>query len=95
MMYSDPDLCQGKMKCLVKKFLQDKQLAGGDLIIQPFSQFLSLEVRNEEFLSFKPLEKRLDMFHHHFISEPYPELWAFLQKLLLLSSYRGEGVLHQ
>lgn len=29
MMYSDPDLCQGKMKCLVKRFLQDKQLAGG------------------------------------------------------------------
>ncbi|XP_038549687.1 uncharacterized protein LOC119883194 [Micropterus salmoides] len=71
-------------ECLVKKFLQDKQLAGGvaadDLIIQQFSQFVSLE-----FLFFKPMEKRLDMFLHRFISERYPELWAFLQKLLLLS----------
>ncbi|XP_047221759.1 protein tyrosine phosphatase type IVA 1 isoform X1 [Girardinichthys multiradiatus] len=95
MMYSDPDLCQGKMKCLVKRFLQDKQLAGGvtagDLIIQQFSQFLSLEVRNEEFLSFKPLEKRLDMFLHHFINEPYSELWAFHQKLLLLSHGQATG----
>ncbi len=27
-MYSDPELCQGQIKCLVKRFLQDKQLDG-------------------------------------------------------------------
>ncbi|XP_028973959.2 uncharacterized protein LOC114830660 isoform X1 [Esox lucius] len=27
-MYSDPELCQGQMKCLVKRFLQDKLLDG-------------------------------------------------------------------
>ncbi|XP_041924790.1 uncharacterized protein LOC121688939 [Alosa sapidissima] len=89
-MYSCPELCQTKMKGLVKQFLQDKQLDGGvaagDLITQQFSQFLSLEVRNEEdFLAFKPLQKRLDVFLHHHISGPYPQLWTFIQKLLLLS----------
>lgn len=58
----------------------------GDLITQQFSQLLSLEVRNEpEFLVFKPLEKRLDVFLHRHVSGPYPELWTFIQKLLLLS----------
>lgn len=60
-------------------------LSLGDLIIQQFSQLLSLEVRNEKFLSFKPLEKRLDVFLHPYISQPYPQLWAFIRNLLLLS----------
>lgn len=47
---------------------------------------MSLEVRNEQgFLAFKPLEKRLDVFLHHCVSGPYPQLWAFIQKLLHLS----------
>lgn len=60
-------------------------LSLGDQIIQQFSQLLSLEVRNEKFLSFKPLEKRLDVFLHPYISQPYPQLWAFIRNLLLLS----------
>ncbi len=60
-------------------------LSLGDLIIQQFSQLLSLEVRNEKFLSFKPLEKRLDVFLHPYISQPYPQLCAFIRNLLLLS----------
>ena len=31
------------------------------------------------------MQKMLDIFFHGFISTPYPELWAFCQKLLLLS----------
>lgn len=60
--------------------------SSGDLITQQFAQLLSLEVRDrEEFFAYKPLEKRLDVFLHTYISHPYPQLWAFIQKLLLLS----------
>ncbi|CAM4634986.1 unnamed protein product [Leuciscus chuanchicus] len=89
-MYTSPELCQSQMKGLVKQFIQDKQLDGGiaagGLITQQFAQLLSLEVRDrEEFFAYKPLEKRLDVFLHTYISHPYPQLWAFIRKLLLLS----------
>jgi len=38
----------------------------------------------EEFLSFPPMQKRLDVFLSSFLSH-YPELFAFFQKLLILS----------
>ncbi len=69
----------------ISLFILSFTLSIGDLTIQQFSKSLSLEVRNEELLSFKPMEKRLDVFLHRFISKLYPEPWAFLQKLLLLS----------
>ncbi|KAJ8353515.1 hypothetical protein SKAU_G00210820 [Synaphobranchus kaupii] len=50
-----------------------------------FEAFLSLESRSEEFLSFPPMQKMLDIFLCDFLSKPYPELWAFCQKLLILS----------
>ena len=59
--------------------------SSGDLIIQQFAQF-SLDVRGwEEFFAYNHLEKRLDVFLHTYISHPYPQMWAFIQKLLLLS----------
>lgn len=59
--------------------------SSGDLIIQQFAQ-LSLAVRErEEFFTYKPSENRLDVFPHTHVSHPYPQLWAFIQKLLLLS----------
>ncbi|KAJ8348774.1 hypothetical protein SKAU_G00273630 [Synaphobranchus kaupii] len=88
-MYSDPDWCQGRMGSLVQKFLQDNQLSGGvstgDVITQQFGNFLSLEAKSEGFLSFRPTETRLDVFLHGFLSQPYPELWGFCKKVLLLS----------
>ncbi|KAM6967770.1 uncharacterized protein FYW47_006504 isoform 2-T2 [Aplochiton taeniatus] len=88
-MFTDPDRCKRQMKGLVQTFLQDKQLAGGvsagDVILKQFDVFLSLESRSEEFLSFPPMQKRLDIFLCGVLSEPYPELWAFCQKLLILS----------
>ncbi|XP_041668457.1 uncharacterized protein LOC121526132 isoform X5 [Cheilinus undulatus] len=92
-MYSNPDWCQGRMRSLVQKFLQDKQLSGGvsagDVIIQQFGNFLSVEAKSEHFLSFRSIETRLDVFLHGFLSQPYPELWGFCQKLLLLSHGRA------
>ncbi|KAL3063671.1 hypothetical protein OYC64_000077 [Pagothenia borchgrevinki] len=88
-MYRDPDRCKRQIKCLVQRFLQDKQLTGGvsagDVILQQFDAFLSLESRSEEFLSFQPMQKRLDIFLRDFLGKTYPELWAFCQKLLILS----------
>lgn len=57
----------------------------GDTILQQFDAALSMECKHEEFISFQPMQKRLDVFLHGFISKAYPELWAFCQKLLLLS----------
>ncbi|KAL6464583.1 hypothetical protein MHYP_G00269000 [Metynnis hypsauchen] len=57
----------------------------GDAIVQQFESFLSVEVRNEEFLTFQPFEKRLDTFLHERLSRLYPAAWDFCQKLLLLS----------
>ncbi|KAK0155260.1 hypothetical protein N1851_002394 [Merluccius polli] len=78
-----------KMKTVVRTMLQDKQLAGGvsagDVIIQQFQSFLSLEARDEGFLSFQPLKERLDVFLHSALSKSYPELSKFSQSLLLLS----------
>ncbi|KAL6457747.1 hypothetical protein MHYP_G00329770 [Metynnis hypsauchen] len=54
-------------------------------IVQQFESFLSVEVRNEEFLTFQPFEKRLDTFLHERLSRLYPAAWDFCQKLLLLS----------
>ncbi|KAL3066042.1 hypothetical protein OYC64_016059 [Pagothenia borchgrevinki] len=88
-MYRDPDRCKRQIKCLVQRFLQDKQLTGGvpagDVILQQFEAFLSLESRSEEFLSFQPMQKRLEIFLRDFLGKTYPELWAFCQKLLILS----------
>ncbi|KAL6491508.1 hypothetical protein MHYP_G00018590 [Metynnis hypsauchen] len=44
-----------------------------------------IKVRNEEFLTFQPFEKRLDTFLHERLSRLYPASWDFCQKLLLLS----------
>ena len=44
-----------------------------------------MESRSINFLSFPPMQKRLDLFLSDVLKEPYPELWAFCQKLLLLS----------
>ena len=46
---------------------------------------MSVEAKNEQYLSFRPIETRLDEFLHGFPSQPYPELWGFCQKILLLS----------
>ncbi|KAL3045305.1 hypothetical protein OYC64_013549 [Pagothenia borchgrevinki] len=87
-MSRDPEWCIGKMKSVVQRFLQDKQLAGGvsagDVIVQQFERFLSVEGRGEGFLSFQPFEQRLDVFLHEALST-YPELRRFCQGLLLLS----------
>jgi len=43
-------------------------------------------MRNEKFLSFRPPEKRLDVFLHPYtVSQPYSQLWAFNRNLLILS----------
>ncbi|XP_029935300.1 uncharacterized protein LOC115378890 [Myripristis murdjan] len=87
-MFREPDTCKRQMKSLVQAFLQDKQLAGrvsaGDVILQQFEAFLSLECRSEEFLSFSPMQKRLDVFLSSFLSN-YLELFAFCRRLLILS----------
>lgn len=57
----------------------------GDVIVQQFQSFLSLEARDERFLSFQPLKERLDVFLHSALSKSYPELSKFSQILLLLS----------
>ncbi|XP_028297108.1 uncharacterized protein LOC114458926 [Gouania willdenowi] len=86
-MYREPERCRNHMKGLVQRFLQDKQLtdtSAGDIILQQFDSLLSLESRSEDFLSFPPMQKRLDVFLCSAM-EPYPELWAFCKKLLILS----------
>ncbi|XP_028296859.1 uncharacterized protein LOC114458643 [Gouania willdenowi] len=86
-MYREPERCRNHMKGLVQRFLQDKQLtdtSAGDVILQQFDSLLSLESRSEDFLSFPPMQKRLDVFLCSAM-EPYPELWAFCKKLLILS----------
>nr|XP_054593289.1 uncharacterized protein LOC129160142 [Nothobranchius furzeri] len=45
----------------------------------------SLHGKSEELLSFKPMEQRLDVFLRDALNQTYPELWSFLQHLLLLS----------
>ncbi|XP_073321500.1 uncharacterized protein [Pagrus major] len=87
-MYREPEKCRKYMKGLVQRFLQEKQLAStfaGDVILQQYDKVLSLESRSINFLSFPPMQKRLDLFLSGVLKEPYPELWAFCQKLLLLS----------
>ncbi|XP_063731290.1 uncharacterized protein LOC134858964 isoform X2 [Eleginops maclovinus] len=88
-MSSDPDGCKAKMKGLVQTFLLNRQLAGGvcagDTILQQFDAALSVKCRHEDFISFKPMQKRLDVFLHGFIGKAYPDLWAFCKTLLLLS----------
>ncbi|KAK9969961.1 hypothetical protein ABG768_028102 [Culter alburnus] len=88
-MHRDPEWCLTKMKTTVQKFLQDNQLAGGisagDVIVQQFESFLTVEVRDECFLSFQPLQQRFDVFLHSAISKSYPELSKFCQSLLILS----------
>lgn len=57
----------------------------GDVILQQYDRVLSLERQSIDFLSFPPMQKRLDLFLSGVLKDPYPELWAFCQKLLLLS----------
>lgn len=57
----------------------------GDVILQQFDSLLSLESRSEDLLSFLPMQKRLDLFLSSVLREPYPKLWAFCKKLLILS----------
>ncbi|TKS67776.1 hypothetical protein D9C73_000900 [Collichthys lucidus] len=94
-MHLNPDDCLKKMKALVQKFLQDKQLAGGistgDVISQQFENVLHSEAKELEFLSFSPSEGcRVDVFLHQKLSQSYPDLWAFCKKLLLLSHGQAE-----
>ncbi|XP_035985123.1 uncharacterized protein LOC118558689 [Fundulus heteroclitus] len=89
-MFSDPDLCSERMKGVVQRFLHDHQLSGGvsaagDVIVQQFGNFLSLEAKDESFSSFQPMRTRLDVFLHGHLHQSYPELWTFCRKLLLLS----------
>ena len=56
----------------------------GDVIVQQFESFLSVEGRDERFLSFQPLKQRVDVFLHPVVKS-YPELLIFSQSLLLLS----------
>lgn len=56
----------------------------GYVIIQQFSEVLSLKVRNEEFQSFQSFKERLDVLGYS-INGAYPQLWSFIQKLFLLS----------
>ncbi|XP_073712875.1 uncharacterized protein [Misgurnus anguillicaudatus] len=87
MMFSDPDWCISSMTKLVQMFLQAQQLSGGvsagDVIIQQFSDFLSVE--NETLISYQSTETRLDTFLHGVLAQRYTELWGFCRKLLLLS----------
>ncbi|KAK7877584.1 hypothetical protein WMY93_031716 [Mugilogobius chulae] len=89
MMKSHPESCQEKMRCLVRKFLQDNQLAGSyaadDFVIQQFDSFLTQSATNQDVINFNPASDRLDTFLHSHTSQVYPELWAFCQKLLVLS----------
>ncbi|KAL2084933.1 hypothetical protein ACEWY4_020451 [Coilia grayii] len=45
----------------------------------------ALKCRHEDFISFKQMQKRLDVFLHGVIGKAYPDLWVFCKKLLLLS----------
>ncbi|KAK9976857.1 hypothetical protein ABG768_018678 [Culter alburnus] len=84
-----PEWCITQMKNLVQTFIQGKQLAGGiaagDVIIQQFTSFLSVESREEEFVSFQPLSQRLDVFLHSKLCTSHPDLLKFCQSVLLLS----------
>ncbi|KAL0146888.1 hypothetical protein M9458_057827 [Cirrhinus mrigala] len=89
-MYSEPDECLHKIKGLIQKFVQDKQLSSltvGDVIAQQFESFLFSEARAESFKDFSPTEpnSRVDMFLHQHMSTSAPELWGFVKKLLILS----------
>ncbi|XP_063736841.1 uncharacterized protein LOC134862726 isoform X2 [Eleginops maclovinus] len=95
MPYLGKDLAE-LIKSLMRRFvkrevLQDittaqlTKLDIGDTILQQFDAALSVECRHEDFISFKPMQKRLDVFLHGFIGKAYPDLWAFCKTLLLLS----------
>ncbi|KAF1376045.1 hypothetical protein PFLUV_G00226500 [Perca fluviatilis] len=81
-MFSDRDLCYERMKGVVQRFLHDHQLSGGisagDMIVQQFGHFLSLEAKDES-------SSRLDVFLLGLLHQSYPELWTSSRKLLLLS----------
>lgn len=57
----------------------------GDVILQQFETFLTMEAKSESFSSFQPMQTRLDVFLHGHLCKSYPELWTFCRKLLLLS----------
>ena len=57
----------------------------GDVIVQQFESFLTVEARDEHFLSFQPLQQRIDVFLNSALRESYPELSKFCQSLLILS----------
>lgn len=59
--------------------------AAGDEIVQQFQSFLSVEARDERFISFQPLQQRADTFLHSALSQSYPALSSFCRSLLLLS----------
>ncbi|XP_023681158.2 uncharacterized protein [Paramormyrops kingsleyae] len=87
-MNSNPDMCQKYMTHLVEKFLENKQLPGGisagDAITQQFGSLL-YKAKDESFVSFCPMNQRLDEFLHGVICGSYNELWSFCKKVLLLS----------
>ncbi|KAI2645289.1 Alanine--tRNA ligase [Labeo rohita] len=81
-MYSEPDECLQKIKGLIQKFVQDKQLSS--LTVE--DQF-RLWARAESFKDFSPTEpnSRVNMLLHQHMSTSAPELWGFVKKLLILS----------
>ncbi|KAL7369705.1 hypothetical protein ABVT39_006167 [Epinephelus coioides] len=58
---------------------------GAECAIKQFTSLLSVEGRDEEFVSFQPLKQRLDVFLHSKLSMSHPELLRFCQSVLLLS----------
>ncbi|KAG7236108.1 hypothetical protein INR49_001390 [Caranx melampygus] len=57
----------------------------GDVIIQQFTSFLLGVGREEEFVSFRPLRQRLDVFLNSKLSTSRPDLLKFCLSALLLS----------
>lgn len=65
----------------------------GDVIIQQFTSFLSVDGREEEFVSFQPLSQRLDVFLHSKLCTSHPDLLKFCQSVLLL--YHGQATVER
>lgn len=54
----------------------------GDVILEQFETFLTMEAKSESFSSFQTMQTRLYVFLHGHLCKSYPELWTLL---LLLS----------
>lgn len=56
----------------------------GDVVVQQFENFLSLEAKSESLSSFQPMRTRLDVFLRGLLCQFYSELWTFCRNPLLL-----------